>query len=85
MSDMTYRRLGRSGLHVLTVGLGCNSEPVRAASVTAGDAFDRVEALRAGAEARGLYAIGAIPAVGVGLLAWRAERAGALPLACNSS
>jgi MFS family permease len=31
------------------------------------------------------YAIGATPAVAVGLLAWRAERAGALPLACNSS
>jgi aryl-alcohol dehydrogenase-like predicted oxidoreductase len=51
---MTSRRLGRSGLHVLTVGLGCNNEPVRAASVTAGDAFDRVEARRAVAEARGL-------------------------------
>jgi aryl-alcohol dehydrogenase-like predicted oxidoreductase len=54
VSDMTYRRLGRSGLHVLTVGLGCNNEPVRAASVTAGDAFDRVEALRVVAEARDL-------------------------------
>ena len=25
---MTYRPLGRSGLHVLTVGLGRNNEPV---------------------------------------------------------